>query len=314
MAIVFSPVWGPYGGVADARDHLCRFVDKACTPGVGVVWAANGAIYPLRAPHRDGAGFGDVLVFEWTGLPPATPRPPSTTGERIRTFIDGALADLDRSFKASANAQMAMNQSVNKAVGRILAKHSDDGVGVALDVLCVVLSLALLPTGLGALGFIALAGGSVLLIADGGAYALEMTGNEAVAEEFKRKTECVRIVATIATLPDAAFGGYKAVRELAEIRNLRAADRATTAVATKLGAQTASASRANRYAQIVERANLRAQIRGQQISALLRLELTPRAGAVASLSLLMREESSSNDSAARKFLSGLRIHATASHN
>ena len=54
---------------------------------------------------------------------------------------------------------MAMGQTAAKVLGRMFASHQDDGVGVALDILCIALSVALLPTGLGVLGAVGLFGG-----------------------------------------------------------------------------------------------------------------------------------------------------------
>ena len=71
------------------------------------------------------------------------------------------------------------------------------------------------------------AGGAVLLVTDGVAFGMEMSGNEEEAEKFKKRTEKVRLAATIMTLPDLFYGGYKVVREMKEIREFAAADRTT---------------------------------------------------------------------------------------
>ncbi len=310
--MALDQTWACYAGVADARIHLCGFVDKVCSPGVGVAWAAGGVLYPLRAPLAVG-GLGDVIAFEWTGLPPPTPKPPRTDWDKFKAFVERCMEQQGEAELIQSQAYMALGQTVDKTLGRMITTHRDDGVGVAIDVLCIALSLALLPTGIGALGLMGLIAGAGLLYMDGNAYAMEMAGNDDGAEAYKKKTEGLRIVATLMTLPDVAYGGFKAVKELQEIRELRAGDRITAATASRLGGRTNNAQRAQRYAQIAERANLRAQIRTQQVMASVKLEVTPRLGGLGSLGLLVREEVSSDQSELHTFMSRLRIHAAAVH-
>lgn len=212
---------------------------------------------------------------------------------------------------------MEGNRAIASAIGvginRMIHSHQDDAAGVAIDVLCIALAIALLPTGIGVLAGVGLAGGAILLATDGIAYAKEIGGDEEGAEVWKHQTEGLRIAATVMTLPDLAFGGVKAVRELQEIRELRVLDRTTAATAQSLAAKTATAARAERYAQITERANLRAQIRSQQIVAAMKLEITPRIAGSVGTSLLLREEIASNESALRQTMQRLRIHCTGNH-
>ena len=313
MNLSLSTQWGPYRDVAEAHACLCRFVDRVCAPDVGVVWAAQGGVFPLRAPRRGGSGFGDVLIFEWTPLPPPTPRPASGFWPKLRAFIKTCLEQEGQAAIAQGQAEMAMGKAVDGAIGRMFTSHRDDGVGVALDILCIALSIALIPTGLGVVGAIGLLGGSILLASDGAAYAMELDGKDERAQAIKKQTETIRIIATVMTLPDVAYGGFKAVRELREINALRALDRTTATTAEALGARTQTAARADRYNQIAERANLRAQIRTQQISAAVAHEITPRASGVGSTILLLKEEFASDDSALHQFLSRLRIHSTTVH-
>ena len=212
-----------------------------------------------------------------------------------------------------AQANMAMGQAIVGGVKQIFGRHQDDAAGVALDVLCIALSLALIPTGIGALGVIGLIGGSVLLVTDGYAYGQEMSGDEEGAEATKKKTEVLRIVATVATLPDLAYGGLKAVREFQEIRELRALDRTTASAATSLAERTARAARAEKLGQIAERANLRAKIRSEQIAAMLKLEFTPRVAGSASVSLLLREEITSDESLLHQVMARLQVHTGVVH-
>ncbi len=298
---------------AEANARLHAFVDKACGPGVGVVWSTQGALYPLRAPRRDAGGFGDIVIFEWTAAPPPPPKTPSGFWPRTKAFIKSCLEQEGRAAIAQSEANMAMGQAVGKVFDRMVHTHRDDALGVGLDILCIGLSIALLPTGLGALGFLALTGGVVLLITDGAAYANELAGDDEQAEMIKKKTEMIRIFATVATLPDAVFGGVKAVRELREVADLLPKATKTAAVAESMAVRTANTARAERLAQIAERAHLRAQLRQEQISALLRLEIAPRGAGSVSTGMLVREEVQNDKSAMNSLVQRLRLHVTAAH-
>ena len=106
---------------------------------------------------------------------------------------------------------------------------------------------------------------------------MEIGGNDELAETIKKRTEVFRIIATVMTLPDAAWGGMKAIREFQEVRQLRATSQATGDIAGTLANRTANAARAERYAQIVERAQRRAQVHADKLRHLFLHELTPRA-------------------------------------
>ena len=151
------------------------------------------------------------------------------------------------------------------------------------------------------------------MITDGAAYALELDGSDEKAEAFKKTTERFRLIATIMTLPDVAYGGVKLVKELVEIRELRAMDRITAQAATNMSARTSNAARAERLHQIAARANLRAQIRTEQISAALKLEATSKVAGAGSVGLLVREEVQTDESVLHQFLSYLQVHCTAVH-
>jgi hypothetical protein len=313
MTPVLNAQWGPYAGGAEARQRLLAFVNKSCGSRVGVVWACNGTIYPLRAPMRDGAGIGEVAIFEWSPAPPPPKRAPRGFWQSFMAFWDRYAQMQAESQRIQMEGNRALASSISRGVGRMFNSHRDDAAGVALDILCIALSIALLPTGIGEIGLLGLAGGAILLGADGVAYAKEIGGDEEGAEVWKHQTEGLRIVATVMTLPDLAFGGVKAVRELQEIRELRMLDRSTAAAAQSIGARTATASRAQRYAQIAERANLRAQIRSRQIMAAMELEMVPRAAASASVGLLLREEVSSDETVLHQTMQRLRVHCIGSH-
>ena len=313
MSLNLNADWGPYSGPADARQHLFAFVDKVCAPSVGIVWAAHGSVYALRPPQRDGDGIGEIAIFDWTPAPPPPPRPPAGFWGSLRAFMNRYFEMQAESARIQAEGNMALGRAIGGAIDRMIHNHQDDAAGVALDVLCIALSIALLPTGLGALGVMGLVGGAILLGADGVAYAKEMSGDEEGAEVWKHQTEALRIVATVMTLPDLAFGGLKAIRELQEIRQLRTLDRATATAAEGLAARTARAARAEKFAQIAERANLRAQIRSRQIAAAIKLEITPRAATVAAIGLLLREEIAGDESAMKKVFERLRVHCIGTH-
>ncbi len=309
---MLTPEWGPYTDANDARSYLARFVDKACGPGTGIVWAANGNVYPLRAPRRDADGIGAVCIFAWNKPSPPI-KPPTGFWATVKAFIKSALEAEGQAALEQSKASMAMGQAIDQVFSRTFTHHQDDGVGVALDILCVALSLALLPTGLGALGVIGLIGGSILLGADGYAYAQELGGDEAGAEETKKATETIRIVATVMTLPDIAYGGARLVKDLVEIKDLRAIDRVTAQAAAGMGSRTTNAARAERFAQIAERANLRAQLRTEQIAAALKLEMSAKIAGTGSVGLLVREEIQTDEAMLHQFFRFLQVHCASVH-
>ena len=70
---------------------------------------------------------------------------------------------------------------------------------------------------------------------------------------------------------------------------------------------------ANRFAQIAERANLRAQIRTEQIIASMKLEMAPRVAGIAAVGLLVREEVASDETMMHRAMERLRIHCTGNY-
>lgn len=228
----------------------------------------------------------------------------------MKAFIKGALEAEGRAEAANTQANLAIGQAMARTLGRMVSSHRDDGVGVALDVLCIALSVALIPSGLGVLGVVAAIGGTFLLGADGTAYALELGGYDEGAETVKEQTERLRIIATVMTLPDIAYGGAKMIQELIEIKNLRAMDQVTAQAATSMTARTVNAVRAERLQQIAARANLRAQIRSEQIATALKLEATGKVAGAGSVALPVREERQGDESLLHQFLSYLQVHCT----
>ena len=287
---------------------------------MGVVWATDRGLYPLRAPKRDGQGLGEVMIFHWMPLARPKPKPKPMTGwEKFKAGLRWMLEQEGKAAIAQSQADLAASQAMAKLVTNIFTKHQDDGLGVALDIICVAATIVLLPEILAAgtvamgIGLAAAAGGAALLVADGAAYGVEMWGDDEAAEEIKKKTETLRIIATVMTLPDLAYGGFKAVSEYREVRELMEVDARTAEAAEKLGQRTANPNRAQRYEQIAERAQLRAQLRAEQLAASRKLELLPRAAGTASVGLLTREEIESEESMLHEVTKRLQIHSAIVH-
>lgn len=177
---------------------------------------------------------------------------------------------------------------------------------MAIDALAIGVTLAVGLTGVGLIAEIGFYGGLALLAMDGTAYGMEVAGYDRLADETKRVTEPFRIVATIATLPDAAWGGYKIIKEMPEIRMLRASSLSTAARADADAARVAStvsreadaarAARARKYAEIGERGNKRAADYAAKLRSKWALEISPRATLTpASVYLLLDDEIHTKD-------------------
>jgi hypothetical protein len=314
MDTVLDYTWGPFLGPGDALFRLGRFVDRCCAPSVGIAWAGSGGLYLLRSPKPEDGGMCDVAIFHWPKLPPMPkPKPPPDFWDKVKAFLrEAAIAQYNAS-QAEVQGDLAMSRAVGQVFDRMVHTHQDDGVGVALDVLCIALSIALIPTGIGIVttaAGIAAIGGAALLVMDGAAYGLELSGADEDAEAFKKHTEMLRIAATIATLPDLLKGGYIAVKELKEVREALPLAEQTASSAERMASRARSSARADQYNQIAEKAHLRAQIRKQQIAGLLLHEIAPRISGVGSTGLLIREEIQTRDSLLHAVLSRLQVHTT----
>ncbi len=308
-----DPIWGPYRGPDDARSMLSGFVDRACGPAVGIAWAAGGRLYPLRAPGVAGSGRRHGAPPQWPPAPPPPLKPPVGFWPRVWAGLQWCMDQEGKAALQEARANQAMAQGVNQVLSRMLHSHQDDGLGVAFDILAIGLSLALIPTGIGMLGVLGLVGGGILLAADGGAYAMELAGDDEGAERIKQRTEYFRIMGTLMTLPDIGWNGVKMIGEIREIQAMRAVNRATAVAAENAASRAASAARARRLQQVAERAHLRAQIRSEQLAALFRLEVSGRAVGTGSVGLLVREEWLNDESAAHAIARRLQIHTTTVH-
>lgn len=120
-------------------------------------------LYPFRAPRRDGDGIGEIAVFQWSPSPPPPPKPPHGFRERFIAFRNRYAEMQAESARIQAEGNMALARSIGTRIDRMIHSHRDDAAGVALDILCVALSIALIPTGLGVLGAVGLVGGAILL-------------------------------------------------------------------------------------------------------------------------------------------------------
>lgn len=80
-----------------------------------------------------------------------------------------------------------------------------------------------------------------------------------------------------------------------------------------VGGRTANADRVASYQQIAEHANLRSQIRAEQIAVSMELEMMPRAAAVGGIALMIREEVVEDESWVRTNAKRLLVNLTAVH-
>ncbi len=311
-----SPKWGPFDGPHQASTKLAKYVDESLDPSVGIAWSSLGELTPLRRPQYDSGGFGDVLVFGWDLIPPPSPPRPDAWGKFL-DYMESALADIGQSQLDQANAQLEADRAIGHAVSGVFSRMADpknrmDGAGVALDVLCVGLSLAAMATPVGWIGLAAFAGSVALLAADGGAYGAELAGDDTLANGIKDQTQLLRVCATILTLPDIAWGGLKAVQEINEVRALRASSLSTAARADADAMR--SVSRGKAFASIADRARQRAAARMVKLRWMMAHEITPRAIAPGGIYLLIDElTDKENKGAVAQFLRQYSFHVVAHH-
>jgi hypothetical protein len=126
-----------------------------------------------------------------------------------------------------------------------------------------------------------LVGGVALLVADGVAYGTEMAGYDEAAENIKRYTFWPRCLATVMTLPDAIWGVGKVLLESGEMAAKAASSLSTAERASRDAARVTAEGRgvadplaasrkaalAQRYAEIGEAAQRRAQARQLRLAA-----------------------------------------------
>lgn len=302
-----SPIWGPFRGPQHAASVLGDFIDRGPGPTVGICWAVNGSLYPLRHAHYDNGGFGETVVVEWKPVPAAPRGPPPHHGlwNRVNGWLHRYFEEQGRLALQQGQSQLAMGKAFDDAIGsaiqrspllqRAFNEHGADTLGVALDVVAVGLTIGFVAGPLGALAF---AGGLVLLVADGTAWGLEMADNDHAAEIVKEDPTLVllRWTAIIASIPDMAVGLYhvaaetpEAVRTLSELSRERAAssmrvsarasgDAARTGQLANDAVDPMTRSRyaayARKYADIAERAQQRATDEAQALHREIRRKLT----------------------------------------
>ena len=243
--------WGPYGSQGWAWACLTRFAAQVFDPGFGVAWATSTGAVVLHPPAYDDDGLGLMLCVGCHGpvAPPVKDKKPATFVGRIEDFCLKLMTDYARQQYQQAMMEQAAAEQVDKAivdhvwkpVNEFLEKHkmAADGIAVGLDALGVLAavgvgvvvvagSVALSPFALAA-GAAAGAGSLALLAIDGTVFYFEAKGDKAAATEFEdqRFIQWARVGATVLLLPDLAYGGIRALREVkalpAEIREGRLA-------------------------------------------------------------------------------------------
>lgn len=306
--------WGPYSGQIEATSSLRRFVDKACGPTAGIAWTTNGILYPLRSPVRGKDGDGNVVVFEWRNGPaPELKVPPKDFWQRVEGFIEEVLAQQGREQLLVGQGDLAMGRAVGQAF-RGLTPRQIDGIGVALDAVAVVLPLtaALVAGGIEGGALVALGAGGLVLLADGAAYGLELSGYDHAAALVKDHTELLRLGATLISIPDL-LKAPSMLMEVLEAGELFQKATTTGYVAARWAASTPNVARAAEYSQISEKAYLRAQLLRQQMRGALAYELAPRLAGVSSTGLLFREEIAEDRSLLNEIVRRLQLYSVAVH-
>lgn len=252
----FSPVWGPFTGPGDTLNHVGAFINRTLSANVGICWVGGGGLHPLRAPHYDGNGFGEIAIVEWRNLPKPPPRPhaPATFWGKVKAALNAYFEQQGQAALLQSKIAMAQGQMINNALGTLYKrafsdKHRSDTEGVLLDALAIGLTIGFVA---GPWGWIALGGGLVLLLADGAAWGLEMAGDDETAEWLKEADKPIRWIAIAAAIPDAVYGLAKVFRELPEVGRTVAELRAGKLSSTSTSARaTADAERVGREASAV---------------------------------------------------------------
>lgn len=248
-----SGFWYPYNGAQDALTHLAPLADHAVGRGSGISYSDGRSISVVRRPSGSRGIWLNVLSRHVAApRPRPKPRPP-TTMQRIDHWFEDIMIAYGESQMRQAEANMAMSRAITGYVNSNvwqpahawLLKHKlvNDAVGVAADVVGVVAGavfICAIGPELGAAAIIVGAaaglGSLVLLGMDGYVLGGELTGHEAETKwiETNEGMQWARIVATIMTVPDMAYGGVRALKEVgalaAEAREATTASRASTAI------------------------------------------------------------------------------------
>ncbi len=328
---MLSPIWGPFDGPTDAADNLCKFTDLAAGPGLGIVWISSGKMYAIRKPSYNANGEGEIVAYEFGPIPPPKAPPPSA-GTTVTGWFGWLGAELAKGEAVVKHAVSVVDDSIKHAwkTNFGMTDHQSDGLGVVLDAVGVGLSFALMSFGpLEVLGTIALIGGLALLVADGVAYATEMTGHEDAAKTIKYYTFWPRCVATVMTLPDAVWGVGKVLADAAEMTTKVASSASTAERAladasrvTKAGeaakdplAASRQAAMAQKYAEIGAAAQRRAQARQLRLAGYLSGQTVARAAMPPGIVFLTKEslDDPENRPHIQDILKHFTFHVTAVH-
>ena len=295
-----TPHWGPFAGPADAAQRLGVLADTHLGPEVGLAWYGLDGLTPLRRPNFDRSGVGACLVAQWNPSPPPLPVKPQGVWQEIKAAIKSALATYGEAQMAQSEMAMAQGQAMSAMMKAAFGgDRGKDAAGAVLDAVAVGVAILAGLTGVGLVAEVAFGAGVALLLMDGTAYGLEVSGHEDWASTMNKYDEPARVLATLLSLPDAAWGGFKAIKELREVKAVRAGAlrvaARSEAEATRV-ASSATAARAERYAAIGERANKLAAAKAEKLKRTWALDIAPRAGLPPpSIALLLDSEIESKD-------------------
>lgn len=230
--------WAPYANQGEATFCLTRFIDKALSPDIGIIWCSTDACVLIRRAKPDADGFSYTVVMEWQPAPPPPPPPPKPTfWQKAETFFNDQMTILGESYMLQSEADLAMSQSV---IDFFSSKDGEHIAGLAFDVLGVVCFIALFIPGVGEaeLGVIAairagqialtagrvtaglaVAGTMLMARVDGKYLLLRYRDGEAAAKEWEDSPEATKesIAAALLAIPDFLVGGAMLARDLATL-------------------------------------------------------------------------------------------------
>lgn len=185
--------------------------DSVLDPGTGIAWLNDGTLYALSPPRYDSNGNGLILALQHDTTPAIRKAiAPAGLGQRLENWFMKQMALQGEAQMQQAQAELAAGKAVDDfvttAYHRAVGRDRGDTASMAIDIVCIALSVVLIATG-GAevLGVIALAGGVAMLLMDGTAYVQELAGDDEMAERTKDATFDFRLLAMVAALPDAIW-------------------------------------------------------------------------------------------------------------
>ncbi len=157
----------PYASLGEATMCLGRFVDKALSPDIGIIWAAGDGCALIRKGKFDGDGLSYTVVIEWQPtLARQPPAPKPTFWQKLDKIFWDAMETEGEGELANAQAQLAMGQAVDEQIGKAASavaklpvikpvvdffgtKDGEHVAGMAFDVLGVLCFAALFVPGVG---------------------------------------------------------------------------------------------------------------------------------------------------------------------